>query len=191
MAAPPEKGRLLVASPTLEDPNFRRAVVFLLAADDDGALGVILNRPSDTPVSDIVPAWGLHTSEPRVLFSGGPVQPNAAICVGRAVPEAAVADDEDSSGYSALVDDLGTVDLHKDPAEIDVALLGLRVFTGYAGWGPGQLEQEIGAGAWFVLESRQGDVLSADPEGLWRRIMRRQGGWMAVLAGHPLDASLN
>jgi putative transcriptional regulator len=192
MAAPPEKGRLLVASPTLEDPNFRRSVVFLLAADEDGALGVILNRPSETPVGEIVPAWGLHTSEPRVLFSGGPVQPNAAICVGRAATEVPTQDpDDESSGYSALVDDLGTVDLHRSPEEIEVPLHGLRVFTGYSGWGPGQLEEEIESGAWFVLEGRHSDVLSADPEGLWPRVLRRQGGWLAVLARHPVDASLN
>src|ERR1700689_2388734 len=84
MPAPPAKGRLVVASPTLEDPNFHRTVVFLLAADGDGALGVVLNRPSDTAIDEIVPYWGLHVSEPPLLFVGGPVQPNAAICVGRA-----------------------------------------------------------------------------------------------------------
>lgn len=187
MSAPPERGRLLVATPTLEDPNFDRSVVFLLAADEDGALGVVLNRPSETPVSDIVPHWSLLVSTPPVLFVGGPVQPNAAICVGRH----ADGPTEDVEGYSHLVADLGTVDLHKEPDEIDVRLEGLRVFSGYSGWGPGQLDEEIEAGAWLVVESEPEDVLSSDPGGLWARVLRRQGGWAAVLARHPADPSLN
>jgi putative transcriptional regulator len=200
MSAPPAKGRLVVASPTLEDPNFRRAVVFLLAADDDGALGVVLNRPSETAIDEIVPHWGYHASEPPVLFVGGPVQPNAAICVGRtqdasrehpSVLEAVADDEAEADGFSPLIGDLGTVDLNRAPEEIGVVFSGLRVFTGYSGWGPGQLEEEIEAGAWFVVEGRQADVLSAEPTGLWERVLRRQGGWLAVLARHPVDASLN
>jgi putative transcriptional regulator len=195
MPADPAKGRLVVASPTLEDPNFHRSVVFLLAADGDGALGVVLNRPSETSVDDIVPHWGLHASEPPVLFVGGPVQPNAAICVGRTqhpVSPAPGADDEpETDGYSPLIGDLGTVDLNRAPEDIGISFTGLRVFTGYSGWGPGQLEEEIEAGAWFVVEGRQQDVLCPEPDGLWARVLRRQGGWLAVLARHPVDASLN
>jgi putative transcriptional regulator len=208
MSAPPTKGRLVVASPALEDPNFHRTVVFLLAADDDGALGVVLNRPSETAIDEVVPHWGLHASEPPVLFVGGPVQPNAAICVGRtqngagehpAMAEPPYDDDADdetdvdaeSEGFSPLIGDLGTVDLNRAPDEIGVAFTGLRVFTGYSGWGPGQLEEEIEAGAWFVVEGRQTDVLCAEPADLWERVLRRQGGWLAVLARHPVDASLN
>jgi putative transcriptional regulator len=187
MPAPPERGRLLVATPTLEDPNFHRSVVFLLAADDDGALGVVLNRPSETPVSEIVPHWSTFVSSPSVLFVGGPVQPNAAICVGR---HAAGPRDE-VDGYSHLVADLGTVDLHREPDELEIRLEGLRVFSGYSGWGAGQLEDEIEAGAWLVLESAADDVLCSDPEDLWKRVLERQGGWPAVLARHPADASLN
>jgi putative transcriptional regulator len=200
MSAPPCKGRLVVASPTLEDPNFHRTVVFLLAADDDGALGVVLNRPSDTSIDEVVPHWGFHASEPPVLFVGGPVQPNAAICVGRTqndgrdhpvVEEPDDDGDSESDGFSPLIGDLGTVDLNRAPEEIGIAFTGLRVFTGYSGWGPGQLEEEIEAGAWFVVEGRQTDVLCPEPIGLWERVLRRQGGWLAVLARHPVDASLN
>jgi putative transcriptional regulator len=197
MPALPAKGRLVVASPTLEDPNFHRSVVFLLAADGDGALGVVLNRPSETSVDEIVPYWGLHASEPPVLFVGGPVQPNAAICVGRTKhsdyplgPEGTEHELE-TDGYSPLIGDLGTVDLNRAPEDIGVSFTGLRVFTGYSGWGPGQLEEEIEAGAWFVVDGSQQDVLSAEPAALWERVLRRQGGWLAVLARHPVDASLN
>lgn len=230
MTAPPAKGRFLVAAPALEDPNFHRAVVFLLAADRDGALGVVLNRPSDTGIDEVVPHWSFHASSPPVLFVGGPVQPNAAICVGQVsggtastgsrdwsleapeegsegaktaggegvapsggVPEPVPedADDSDEGGYSPLVGDLGTVDLNRGPDDIDVSFAGLRVFTGYSGWGPGQLEDEIEAGAWFVIEGKEADVLSPEPEKLWEELLRRQGGWLAVLARHPVDASLN
>lgn len=211
MPEPPAKGRFLVAAPALEDPNFHRTVVFLLAADMDGALGVVLNRPSDTSVDDVVPHWGLHVSIPDVLFVGGPVQPNAAICVGQAVADSdskgrppvleptadLVGEDDDElgdiagTGYSPLVGALGTVDLNRGPEDIDVSFSGMRVFTGYSGWGPGQLEEEIEAGAWFVIEGEEADVLSPEPDRLWERILRRQGGWMAVLARHPVDSSLN
>ena len=191
MNAPPQRGRLLVASPTLEDPNFFRSVVFLLAADEDGALGVVLNRPSTTPVAEIVPHWKLHVSSPPLMFHGGPVQPNAAICVARRVGGLDGPGKLDVDGYSPLLNALGTVDLHKEPDEIDVRLEGLRVFSGYSGWGPGQLDEEIEAGAWLVVESEPEDVLSSDPGGLWTRVLRRQGGWAAVLARHPADPSLN
>ncbi len=202
MFAPPAKGRLVVASPSLEDPNFRRTVVFLLAADDDGALGVVLNRPSGTAVKEVVPQWGFHASEPPVLFVGGPVQPNSAICVGRTRrgssrfeagdnQDAADLLDPEADGFSPLIAGLGTVDLNRAPEDLRVSFTGLRVFTGYSGWGPGQLEEEIEAGAWFVVQGEQSDVLCAEPGDLWEQVLRRQGGWLAVLARHPIDASLN
>ncbi len=200
MSAPLAKGRLVVASPALEDPNFYRTVVYLLAADSDGALGVVLNRPSETLVDEVVPHWGIHASAPQVLFFGGPVQPNAAICVGRSVnarpadligPLPEDDDSGDASGFAPLLGSLGTVDLNRGPEDIAVAFAGLRVFTGYSGWGPGQLEDEIEAGAWFVVEGREADVLSDEPANLWERVLRRQGGWLAVMARAPVDASLN
>lgn len=191
---PPARGSLLVAAPTLTDPNFARTVVLLLACDEDGALGVVLNRPSDTPIAEIVPSWALHVSPPGVLFTGGPVQPNAAICVGHHVGE--VADvpytaEEPEGGYSPLTPDLGTVDLHKEPGEIDVSFAGLRVFKGYAGWGRGQLEDEIAEDAWFVVDASPEVILTPDPESLWQSVLEAQGGWFAVLSRHPLDPSLN
>ncbi|MGO9912603.1 MAG: YqgE/AlgH family protein [Acidimicrobiales bacterium] len=244
---PPRRGCLLVAAPTLADPNFFRTVVLLLAYDDDGALGVILNRPSDTPISEIVPSWALHASPPGVLFSGGPVQPNAAICVGHHVNEGAGSDlealdaleametlrafedlsglaglrdlsaegladesddggesdggdDDDSDddddddyfgGYSPLTSMIGTVDLHREPEDIAVTFAGLRVFKGYSGWGPGQLDEEIEEQAWYVVEGYPADILTSEPEDLWERVLKQQGGWLSVLSRHPVDPSLN
>jgi putative transcriptional regulator len=167
-----------------------------------------------------------------VLFVGGPVQPNAAICVGRvsvsqggsgtsegpgpASPGPAYEglsglgtgsgaslfpgeddfglselEDPEGNGYSPLIGSLGTVDLNRAPEDIPVVFSGLRVFTGYSGWGPGQLEDEIDAGGWFLLEGQEADVLSPEPDRLWERVLRRQGGWLAVMSRHPADASLN
>jgi putative transcriptional regulator len=191
---PPHRGCLLVAPPTLSDPNFFRTVVLLLAYDEDGALGVVLNRPSETPIAEIVPSWALHVSPPGVLFTGGPVQPNAAICVAHH----GIPGDFDNSGledrfegYSPLTSSIGTVDLHREPDDIAVTFAGLRVFQGYAGWGAGQLDDEIDDNAWYVLEGSPDHILSSEPEGLWERVLRSQGGWMSVLARHPVDPSLN
>ena len=195
VATPDGFNPLYIASADINGDGLMDVVT---ASFDDGALGVVLNRPSETAIDEIVPHWGYHASEPPVLFVGGPVQPNAAICVGRtqdatrehpSVLEAT--HDAEADGFSPLIGDLGTVDLNRAPEEVGVAFSGLRVFTGYSGWGPGQLEEEIEAGAWFVVEGRQADVLSAEPSGLWERVLRRQGGWLAVLARHPVDASLN
>ena len=122
-----------------------------------------------------------------MLFVGGPVQPSAAICIGRTeLPEAA-----EAVGFAPLFGSLGTVDLHEDPADVHARLAEIRVFTGYAGWGPGQLAEEIGSGSWHVLNGYDQDVLSGDPEGLWFRVLRRQGGWLAVLALYPTDLASN
>ena len=209
-----------MAAPTLSDPNFYRTVVLLLAYDEDGALGVVLNRPSETPIAEIVPSWSLHASSPRVLFSGGPVQPNAAICVGHHVGDVAgvpadladleamaslddlddlddldESDDDDDDdyfrGYSPLTSAIGTVDLHREPEDIAVTFAGLRVFKGYSGWGPGQLDEEIAERAWYVVEGKPDDILTPDPEALWERVLKQQGGWLSVLARHPVDPSLN
>jgi len=187
MADLPGKGSLLVAAPTLTDPNFSRSVIFLLAHDDDGTLGVVLNRPSHVPVEEIVPGWGGLAATPPVLFTGGPVQPSAAICIGRTE----LAEAAEAAGFAPLVGPLGTVDLHESPIDVPVPLAEVRVFTGYAGWGPGQLADEIEAGSWHVLEGHHQDVLSGDPEGLWSRVLRREGGWLAALALYPSDLSSN
>lgn len=200
MAGEPQRGRLLVATPSLVDPNFRRTVVYLLDHDDQGSLGVVLNRPVPTPVLDVVPAWHEVAAPPATLFSGGPVQPSAAICLGllgdgEPVPgEEELRDAGEDGGFRPVAGRVGTVDLQRSPSELGVALTAVRVFVGYAGWGPGQLEDELRAGAWFVVDAesgKDGDVLTPEPGGLWRAVLARQGGWLRVLARYPDDPGMN
>ena len=179
------KGRLLVATPALGDPNFDRTVVLILEHADDGAIGVVLNRPSGTEVGEALPAWTRLVADPPVVFMGGPVAPDAAICLGRSWPG------EQADGYEPLFGPLGTVDLSLDPDGVAPVLQGIRVFVGYAGWGEGQLEEEIEAGAWFVVDAHPDDALSGQPDDLWRSVLRRQRGTVAMFANFPPNPSMN
>ncbi|MFI5041651.1 MAG: YqgE/AlgH family protein [Acidimicrobiales bacterium] len=185
MSRDPVAGSVLVASPVLQDPNFDRTVVLVLAYGDDGALGLVLNRPSETELGEPLPQWGDQAAEPPVVFVGGPVARTSAICLARC-PESAAGD-----GWQPLFGPLGTLDLGLDPEDVPVPIDRLRVFAGYAGWGAGQLDSEIAAGAWFVVAADAEDALSSDPAGLWRRILARQTGALAALANFPLDLAVN
>jgi len=165
-------GRLLVAVPALRDPNFERTVVLVIEHGDAGAVGVVLNRPSDAAVSAILPTWDYLAVPPAMVFLGGPVALNGVICLGR----------------SAEGQALGPVDLEIDP---DDALAGIRVFAGHAGWGATQLEGEVEAGGWLVLDALVDDTFTDAPETLWSLVLRRQGGALARLANFPDDPSSN
>ncbi|WP_431044146.1 YqgE/AlgH family protein [Streptomyces sp. P1-3] len=193
-------GRLLVATPALADPNFDRAVVLLLDHDEEGSLGVVLNRPTPVGVGDILESWAALAGEPGVVFQGGPVSLDSALGVAVVPGEAGR---EDHGGQpSAILGDgplgwrrvygaIGLVDLEAPPELLAAALGSLRIFAGYAGWGPGQLEEELSEGAWYVVESEPGDVSSPDPEHLWRSVLRRQRSDLAMVATYPDDPSLN
>lgn len=187
-------GLLLVATPLLEDPNFRRAVVLVLDDDtDEGTIGVIVNRPSETAVSDVLSGWSGYASDPAVMFSGGPVGAEAGLALG--VP---VGDDAplgwrplEGLGDASQVSHLGVVDLDTPPEVLGGALGSLRVFAGYAGWGKEQLRGEIDEGAWYVLPATDADVFAAHPESLWSAVLRRQGGDLALVSTFPDDPRLN
>ncbi|HEX2047767.1 MAG TPA: YqgE/AlgH family protein [Acidimicrobiales bacterium] len=189
------KGRLLVATPNLGDPNFERTVVLILEHGEEGALGVVLNRPSDLDLAEPLPEWARAAAHPPVVFIGGPVAPSAAVCLAR------VARQETARGWepvlgpsgplSGELGPVGTLDLDTDPDETIAALDEIRVFAGYAGWGPGQLEGEIEAGGWFVVDADAADPLSPAPEHLWASVLRRQRGALAFFAAYPTDPSLN
>jgi putative transcriptional regulator len=178
------KGRLLVAAPPLEDPNFDRTVLFMVEHNSDGALGIVLNRPTDEIGIDGLEAWTEVASPPVAVFSGGPVEPNALIGL------AAVAGTP-GEGFARVEGDLGTVDLALEPGEIAPVIDRFRVFRGYAGWSPGQLEGELGVGAWIVVASEPGDLFTATPDRLWRTVLGRQAGTLSWLANFPDDLSAN
>lgn len=180
------KGRLVVASPAILDPNFFRTVVLVLDHDDEGALGVVLNRPSETSVATVLAAWEPAVAGPAVVFVGGPVQPEAGVCLATPGPAG-----QPAEGYAPVLDWLGSVDLHDEAGPVANAVERLRIYAGYAGWGPGQLEGEVEAGDWFVLDAGPEDVFDADPRGLWPRVLRRQGGSLQIVAHFPPHPSLN
>jgi putative transcriptional regulator len=179
-------GHLLVATPMLRDPNFERTVVLLVAHEDGGALGVVLNRATEVPVGEVLGAWGGMASEPAVVFEGGPVQPDAAICLARSK-----AGTGDTRGFSRVQGTIGTVDLTVDPDTMKDELVEVRVFAGYAGWSPGQLEEEIAAGSWLTFKALPSDAFTERPDDLWAMVLRRQGGMYAAVAFYPSDPTLN
>lgn len=173
-------GRLLVAAPSLQDPNFSHAVVLVLDHGDEGALGVILNRPSEVAVTALLPEWAARAVAPAVVFVGGPVQTDALIGLGRSTPV--------DGGGRQVLPGLGPLDLASAPAEQPGGVDRVRLFAGYAGWTAGQLEQEIAAGGWFVVEGAADDAFTGAPEDLWRAVLVRQGG---VFRTVPADPSVN
>lgn len=182
-------GRLLVAAPMLADPNFRRTVVLVLDHDDDGALGVVLNRPTGVPVSSILASWSGLTSDPGVVFRGGPVSTDSAL----GLATMRVADDE-PLGFRRLYTlhvPVGLVDLDAPPEVLEPDMSGLRIFAGYAGWSPGQLEAEIDEGAWYVVDALPADLFSVAPDRLWGAVLRRQSDRLAFVATYPDDPTLN
>jgi putative transcriptional regulator len=181
---PSLRGRLLVATPPLADPNFDRTVILLLEQGDEGALGIVLNRPSDKGLDQALPDWNRFASAPAVVFVGGPVAPEAVIALARGQPRA-------SDGWVSVLDDLGSVDIGRDPDSTVAEVHALRVFVGYSGWAPGQLEDELAKGAWFVVEALPSDPFASDPSALWSDVLRRQRGRLAIFASYPEDPSVN
>ena len=167
-------GRLLVANPLLPDPNFDRTVVFLLAYGTEGALGLVLNRPSETRLAAPLAAVGAHWP-PRLRWcsSAGPVQQQAVICLARTRP-APAADVPPEAWTSGACRRSAPSTSTSTPTACSAAFSQVRIFAGYAGWSPGQLEAEIAAGAWWILDPAPDDPFSDEPEMLWKRVLRRQ-----------------
>ncbi len=177
------RGQLLIAGPDLLDPNFRRSVILVGEHGEEGAMGVILNRPSPVTVADAVPPLAELVGEWELVHVGGPVQPQAIVVLG---------DFEDAAEAGALV--LGSIGFL--PGEIETAadiasLTRARVFAGYAGWGPRQLEDEIAEGAWILTPAVPEDIFTDDPDHLWSAVLKRKGGAFAVLAMMPPNPSSN
>ena len=174
------RGSLLVAAPQLLDPNFRRTVVLVADHGEEGAMGVILNRPSGMTVADAAPDLEPLVGGEAPIFAGGPVQPTSGVVLAE-VTEA----DEPVFGDIVLVPGLGEL------ADVIDGAGSVRVFAGYAGWGPGQLDGELEREDWIVEPAQPSDVFNEEPDGLWATVLERKGGQYALLARMPEDPSLN
>lgn len=176
------QGNLLIASPSLLDPNFRRTVVLITEHTDEGAAGLVINRPSPSPVSELVPELEPLVDDGEQIWMGGPVQPEAVLVLGEFVDvdEAAVPL-FGSLGFPAL----------DDPEEVVPATTRRRVFAGYAGWGAGQLENELEREDWIIEPALADDAFTEYPEELWADVLRRKGGVYELVARMPEDPSVN
>jgi putative transcriptional regulator len=177
------QGQLLIASPTMSDPTFARTVVAIANHDADGALGIVLNRPSDTEVAEAVPELEGVVETDEVVFVGGPVQP-ASIVV--------LAEFEDPGEAAFLVvEGIGLVSDATGLDRLDTATARRRIYAGYTGWGPGQLESEVEREDWIVEPALPQDVFDDEPLDLWTRVLERKGGQFRLLARMPIDPTVN
>jgi putative transcriptional regulator len=175
--------------PALTDPTFAGTVVYVLDHSDTGTLGVVLGRPSQVEIRDVLPGWCDLAVEPGVFHVGGPCETDTALCLATASQPGQA---EAGTGLRQVAGNVYLVDLDGDASAVAGAIDGLRVFAGYAGWSSGQLAGEIAEGAWACVPGRPEDVLSrsAGPD-LWREVMGRQTGHLAVLSTAPADPSAN
>jgi len=177
------QGQLLIAMPTLGDPNFAGTVVLITEHSDEGAMGLVLNRPLGVTVASAVPILSEFVAENASVHSGGPVQPEAVMALGDFV------DGERSAAIA--FGSVGFLPADADETLDPTTLVRARVFAGYSGWSAGQLEDELEDEAWVLVEAEIDDCFTEDPETLWRNVLRRHGGAIAVFALQPNDPSLN
>lgn len=178
--------RLLVATPAVEGEIFGRSVVLVLHHDDDGAQGIVLNKPLTAEVDSVLPGWQKVVTSPHVLFQGGPVSTTSALGL-VTVP----GDQPEPLGVKRLFGSIGLVDLDAPAPVVAAELAGMRIFAGYAGWESGQLEGEIVRGDWYVVDAEVRDPFTNRPGRLWREVLRRQRDSLAFVANFPDDPTMN
>jgi putative transcriptional regulator len=177
------RGQLLVAGPALLDPNFWRTVVLIVEHNDDGALGLVLNRPSETSVGEAVPQLSELLEPTQHLFIGGPVQPSAVIVL---------AEFEDPSDAALIAfEDVGVLGTGPAQEDLTAGIRAGRAFLGHAGWGPGQLDDELERGDWILEPAKLEDAFSTEARHLWSEVLTRKGGSYALVARMPADPSMN
>lgn len=177
-------GRLLVASPLLTDPNFHRTVVFMVRHSTMGALGLVLNRPSDALSGETLPGWSHVIPAEDHIFTGGPVEESGLIAIARR--GSVVRED-----WPEVIPGVSLVDLGGAPSDVEAAAGTVRIFSGHSGWGPDQLDLEIAEGAWWNFAADPDDVVTSSPETLWHDVVARQRGRVSWLADYPDDPMLN
>jgi putative transcriptional regulator len=173
------QGQLLISSPLLHDPNFRRTVVLMTHHDEDGAMGLVLSRPSELRVVEAVPELAELPGAGDLVYVGGPVQPEAVV----------VLLEHEEEPERPIVGNVAFMPAEADVDELDA--VRARVFAGYSGWGPGQLEGELEESSWIVVPAEPDDAFAEDPDELWRTVLHRKGGKFALIATMPFDPKLN
>lgn len=177
------RGKLLIASPALLDPNFARTVLLIAEHTADGAMGLVLNRPSDASVEDSIDELEALVETGATVFTGGPVQEDAVMVLAEF--------DDPSLAAAVVLADIGFLSAETDLDDLDGHVRRARVFAGHAGWGPGQLDDELAEGSWIVEAALEDEVFSEEPEELWSAVLARKGGGFALLARIPADPSVN
>ena len=175
------QGHLLISSPLLHDPNFRRTVLLMTHHDDEGAMGLVLSRPSEIRVADAVPELAELPGAGELVYIGGPVQPEAVVVL--------LEHEDEPVDTTPIVGNVAFMPAGSEVDELEV--VRARVFAGYSGWGPGQLEGELDESSWIVVPAEPDDVFAADPDELWRTVLHRKGGKFALIATMPYDPKLN
>jgi putative transcriptional regulator len=175
------RGKLLVSSPALVDPNFRKTVVLVAHHDEDGAMGLVLSRPSTVAAAEAVPALADLPGADDPVFVGGPVQPEAFMVLAEF--------DDIAQAAAPIMNGLGFMPADAEPE--DLAIRRLRLFAGYSGWGGGQLEAELQEDSWIVVDGVADDAFADDPDELWRVVLHRKGGAFSLMETMPFDPGLN
>jgi putative transcriptional regulator len=177
------RGQLLIAGPGLLDPNFWRTVVLMVEHNDQGALGLVLNRPSETTVGESVPDLAELVDLDQRLFIGGPVHPSSVIIL---------AQFEDPADAALIAfDDIGMLASAESADIASIAVRRGRAYVGHSGWGPGQLDAEINRGDWILESANPQDAFADRPTDLWPAVLTRKGGSYALIARMPADPSVN
>lgn len=176
------RGKLLIASPALDDPNFERSVVLITEHSEDGAMGIVLNRPSESFAAELVPDLA-EIAGSESVYVGGPVEPNAVVLLAEF--------SDPSAAAWVVVADVGLASADREFAELEDAVRRGRLYAGYSGWSPGQLEEELEAEAWIVEAPLPTELFPDDPEALWHDVLTRMGGEFALVAMMPDDPSMN
>jgi len=175
------QGKLLVSSPALHDPNFRKTVVLIAHHDEEGAMGLVLSRPSEVAAVDAVPALEGLPGAGDPIFVGGPVQPEAFMVL-------AEFNDVDDAA-APIMDRLGFMPAESEPEDLSISRM--RLFAGYSGCGIGQLEAELEEASWIVVDALTDDAFAEDPDELWRTVLHRKGGPFELMVDMPFDPGLN
>ena len=183
----PDPGMLLVSAPGMFSPKFARTVVLVLEHDADHTLGVVLNRRSEVAVANVMDAgWAELAAKPQAVHIGGPVSPESAVGLGVTAAGA-----PENPYLNRLANRLVLVDLNASPAEVSELLDVIRIFAGYAEWAPGQLDDEILRGDWFVTPALPSDVVAPAGADLWGDVMRRQAMPLPLFATFPANVEDN